>query len=197
MAIKMKHEDELLIVPQVAYLLGRSRSSTEKLVKTGVLLEVQGRNRRLIRASDLKKYVEHQLEKYEEAIDWENTGDKKEYWKQSGYQGSYAIADEYLTVPQVAFLLQRSRQGVHYLCQNGFLNVAYCPMPGSMRGRCRTLVEVNSVVHYVQSKIGRSQKALKYFSCEDTYSFWHSSEKDFEDTFIKKEREKYKKYGKV
>ena len=58
MKIEMKHEDELLIVPQVAYLLERSRSSTEKLVTTGVLLEVLGRNRRLIRASDLKNYVE-------------------------------------------------------------------------------------------------------------------------------------------
>lgn len=138
MRIEMKHEDELLIVPQAAYLLGRCRTSTEKLVVMGMLPEVPGRQRRLIRASDLKKYVEHQLEKYEKAIDWENTGDKNEYWKQSGYPGSYAIEEGYLTVPQVAFLLQRSRQSIHYLCQNGFLNVGYFPMPTGRQGRYRT-----------------------------------------------------------
>lgn len=197
MRIEMKHEDELLIVPQAAYLLGRCRTSTEKLVVMGMLPEVPGRQRRLIRASDLKKYVEHQLEKYEKAIDWENTGDKNEYWKQSGYPGSYAIEEGYLTVPQVAFLLQRSRQSIHYLCQNGFLNVGYFPMPTGRQGRYRTLVKADSVVHYVQSKTECFQKALNYFCCEDTYYFWHSSEKDFKETFMKKEREKYRKYAKV
>lgn len=197
MRIEMQHEDELLIIPQVAYLLGRSRSSTEKLVITGILPEVPGRHRRLIMASDLKKYVERQMEKYARAIEWENTEDKKEYWKQSGYPGSYAIEEGYLTVPQVAYLLGRCRQSIHYLCQNGFLDVGYFPMPTGRQGRCRTLVKADSVVRYVQSKTGRFKKALQYFGCEDTYYFWHSSEKDFKETFMKKEREKYRKYAKV
>lgn len=193
----MRHEDELLIVPQAAYLLGRSRTSTEKLVLTGVLLAVDGNHRRLIKASDLKKYVDHQVEKYERVMEWKNTRDKNEYWKQSGYRGSQAMEEGRLTVPQVAFLLQRSRQGVHYLCQKGFLNVEYLPMPRGREGRCRTLVEADSVISYAQSRTERFSKAQEYFECKDTYCFWHSSEKDFEEKFTKKEREKYRRYAKV
>ena len=80
MRIEMNHEDELLIVPQVAYLLGRTRSSIEKLVIAGMLSEVSGKHRRLIRAVDLRDYVEQQLEKYERVNEWKGTENKKEYW---------------------------------------------------------------------------------------------------------------------
>ncbi len=197
MTIEMRHEDELLIVPQVAYLLGRSRSSTEKLVMTGVLLAVDGKHRRLIKSSELKNYVDKQIEKYRRVAEWREAKDKEEYWRQSGYRGSQTMTKGYFTIPQVAFLFQRSRQGVHYLCENGFLNVTYFPMLRGQKGRYRKLVEVNSVVNYTQSKIERFQKAIEYFTCEDTYYFWYSSEKDFEETFFRKERERYKKREKV
>ncbi len=197
MRIEMNHEDELLIVPQVAYLLGRCRSSTEKLVMTGVLLEVPGRHRRLIRASDLKDYVEQQLGKYERAIDWKRTENKKKYWEQSGYRGSVAASECFITIPQVAFLLQKSRQNIHKLCQKGIFVTTSIPMPNGKEGRYKKLVEEYSLISYVQSKIGCFQKALDYFYCPDTYYFWQSSEKDFEETFIKKEKERSRKNAKV
>ncbi|MCI8365363.1 MAG: helix-turn-helix domain-containing protein [Eubacterium sp.] len=197
MRIKMKHEDELLVVPQVAYLLGRSRSSTEKLVITGALLAVDGKNRRLIKASELKRYVENQVKKYERVAEWERAEDKGKYWEQSGYRGSQTITKGYLTIPQTAFLLQRSRQGVNYLCQNGFLHITYVPMQRGQQGRFRKLVDVESLINYEKSKMERFQKAINYFTCEDTYYFWNSSEKDFEETFFRKERERYKKREKV
>ncbi len=197
MRIEMNHEDELLIVPQAAYLLGRCRSSTEKLVMTGVLLEVPGRHRRLIRASDLKDYVELQLGKYERAIDWKSMENKKKYWEQSGYRGSVAVSESCITIPQVAFLLQNSRQNIHKLCQKGVFVTTSIPMPNGKEGRYKKLVEEDSVKSYVQSKTGRFQKALDYFLCYDTYHFWHSSEKDFEETFIKREKERSRKNAKV
>lgn len=195
MKIEMKHEDELLIVPQVAYLLGRSRSSTEKLVTTGVLPEVLGRNRRLIRASDLKDYVEDQLTKYERVTEWEK--DKKTYWERSGYRGGKAESEECLTIPQAAFLLQRSRQNIHFLCKKGVLDTTDAPMSRGKEGRARKLVLADSLLSYVQTKTGRLKKALNYFSCDETYYFWQASTQDFEESFLKREREKYKKYAKI
>ncbi|MCM1244596.1 MAG: helix-turn-helix domain-containing protein [Roseburia sp.] len=197
MMVEMRHEDELLIVPQAAYLLGRSRSSTEKLIMTGVLLAVDGKHRRLIRSSELKKYVDKQIGKYQRVVEWREAVDQERYWRQSGYRGSQTTTKGYLTIPQVAFLFQRSRQSVHYLCENSFLNVTYSPMLRGQKGRYRKLVEADSVVNYAESKIERFQKAIDYFTCEDTYCFWYSSEKDFEETFSKKERERYKRREKV
>lgn len=197
MRIEMNHEDELLIVPQVAYLLGRTRSSIEKLVITGMLSEVSGKHRRLIRAVDLRDYVEQQLEKYERVNEWKGTENKKEYWDQAGYGGCVAASESCITIPQVAFLLQKSRQNIHYLCQKEILVTIAAPMPKGKEGRYKKLIEEDSLISYVQSKIGCFQKALDYFYCPDTYYFWQSSEKDFEETFIKKEKERNRKNAKV
>ncbi|MBO5485044.1 MAG: hypothetical protein J6K58_06745 [Lachnospiraceae bacterium] len=194
-------DEEYLNVPQVAFLLGRKRYSTEKLITRGLLQADIFQKRRLVSISALERYVTQETQKYDLAKEYLAEPEKKQFWKSYGYRGisveKYAeSADEFLTIPQVAFLLGITRQCVNKHCENGTFQVQQVSLPGSV-GKTRKLIPVSELKCYVKNKLKRLEKAKKYLNTTDKFGFWIDFEEEFYNEFILMDRENYRKYGKI
>ena len=108
-------EDEYLVVPQAAWLLKEKKNGIDQLISRGKLPCVLSQGRRLILSSELERYVAEKKKKYKKADEYFEAENKSSFWilqhvkfyNRDIIHGGSMI--EYLTVTQVAYLLNISR----------------------------------------------------------------------------------------
>lgn len=189
--------DEYLLLAQAAYLLELTKQQVESLIDGKKLDYVMCQGTRLIRVSDLAMYVESQKERFSTFRDYlaaENKsvfwmGQKKKFLHQSTDKG---MMPENLTVPQVAFLLNLSRQGVHRMIREGKLECQRIQWPDKIRPVI--YVRAGEVEKYVQKKEKKYALAEKYFKEKEKNEFWKQHSNDFEKKWTQREKEKNRRY---
>lgn len=190
--------DEYLLLSQAAYLLNQTKRGMETLIDTGKIGCALFQGRRLIRVSELRRYVQVKMDKYKMARTYFAAANKSSFWQiqKKNFHNQGVFHDEslieYLTVSQVAFLLDLSRQAVHGLLKRGKIKVQYVEWPGHIRPLI--FIRADELERYLRKKDETYKKALEFFQSEDSFVFWKSHASDFEENWQKKNKEITHKY---
>lgn len=195
-------KDEVLLLSQAAYLFKMPKYAFENLLTPGPIPYIVRRNRRLIKSSDLKKYVDRQRAKQENFRSYMKFKRKIWFWKRTEktFQNAGKYHDEsgieYLTIGQVAYLLGIARPGAHRLANKCIIPAVNVKVSGAKNPV--TYIRADDLEHYVETLEARWNLAMEYFSCEDTEKFWSDHEADYQEKWILAERERFRKsrYGK-
>lgn len=191
-------EDEYLLLTQAAYLLNQTKQGFENLINTGKISCQVYRGVRLIRVSDLKSYVKKQMQKYQLAKTYLAAENKSSFWmmQHQTFQNRGLCHDEsmieYLTISQVAYLLNMSRQAVHGFVNRGKMKKKYVEIP--KRITPLVFIRADEVERYVKKKDEKFNRAIEFFQAEDTCCFWEEHSDDFEQNWIKNNKERNQKY---
>lgn len=190
--------DEYLVVSQVAWLLNEKKYGIDQLIRRGQLKCVMRQGRRLILASELKRYVTEKKEKYIKADEYFMAENKSSFWilQHVTFNNRNLFHDhsmvEYLTVTQVAYLLNMSRQGVHGLVERGKIYGRYVESKG--RENRIILIRADDLERYVTEKKKKYIKADEYFMAADKKYFWQSNMDYIESDYIKPTKERNRRY---
>lgn len=190
-------KDEYLLVSQVAYLLKEKRTGVDKLLELKKIPYVVRQGHRLIRMSDLKKYVAAKKEKYRLAHSYFDAENKSSFWfdQDANFKNRNMISSdemEYLTITQVAYLLNLSRQAVHGLVNRGKMKKQNMEMP--MRIRPVIFIRADEVEAYVTNREKKFERAAEYFESEDSFAYWETHFVDFERHYTQPNKEINRKY---
>lgn len=191
-------KDEYLLVSQVAYLLKEKRTGVDRLLNLKKIPYIVRQGNRLILVSDLKKYVAVKKEKYRMAHAYFDAINKSSFWKEQDtnfYNRNIVHSDstiENLTISQVAYLLNLSRQAVYGLVKRGKMKKRYVEL--SRQRNPIICIQEDEVENYVKNRERKFERAIEFFESKDSSAFWESHSADFENEYIKPNKEINKSY---
>lgn len=191
-------KEEYLLLSQAAYLLNQTKHGMDTLIDTGKVGCALYQGRRLIRVSEIQRYVQIKMKKYERARTYFSAENKSSFWRlqKKAFHNRGICHDEslieYLTVSQVAFLLSMSRQAVHGLLNRGKMKRQFIETPTHKNPLI--FIRADEVERYVRKKDETYKRALEFFRAKDSFEFWKSHSSDFEETWQKKNKEMNQKY---
>lgn len=194
-SVVLVQEDELLSIWQVTFLIGKKRNTTEAFIRTGkIKVSVQGK-KTLVRSSDLREFVTIQISKYMMAMKYLDTDDDKKdmFLREHGFCGKGCEAyvskpTECLTIPQTAFLLQKTRQSIFELCRKGKIRTIVVSRTSK---RKKLLIPVMELVRIIEKNMNCFRKAMEYFECKNKDNFWDQNKELFAEQ-INTERMRYR-----
>lgn len=191
-------KDEYLLLSQAAYLLNQTKHGMEILIETGKIGCALYQGRRLIRVSEIQRYVQLKMDKYRKARNYFAAKNKSSFWhlqeKKFHNQGLFHDNSliEYLTVSQAAYLLDLSRQAVHGLLKRDQIKPQYVEWPKHINPLI--FIRADELERYISKKDEPYKKALEFFQYENSFAFWKSHASDFEKNWEKKNKEINQKY---
>ena len=159
--------DELLTTRQCAYLLNCTKRNIEMLIQKKKLKSVRSKKRILVESSSLKCVVFNELNMYSRCYAFLRESNKKEYWIRNRQDNDYP--ENVLTVSQCAFLLGCSKQNIYGMLRKNILIRADVD-------RGKYIITIQSLENYMEQIYKKYERAIQYFSCPDTYSYWLNSD---------------------
>lgn len=186
--------DEYLIFKQVAFLLDASIESVA-MIKT-LTPEVR-HGVKMIKASNLKDYVYPKIKKLALVAKYDCAFNKEQFWiqHQRAYPKIYGQKDkltfDYLTLSQVAYLLNMKSGSVRHLLFRGFFKsvIPVCKNKKSIL----YLIPFDEVLRYANEQVVKYKKVIDYLNCNDTSVWWMNHGTEYEE-WQKKNRERKNLY---
>lgn len=190
-------KDEYLLLKQAAYLIGVTKQTFEYYIKMNKIQTELNRGNRMVKVSALSQFVDEQLKKYDLARQYFAAENKWTFWKMQPkrfYTANRIVDDsmiEYLTLQQTAYLLNLSPHNIRYMISKEVFHAV-----SKVSGK-RTLyfIRADEIWCYVIEQICKYNKAIEFFQCEDSYSFWIKYEEDFKSKWVEKYKERNQRYN--
>ncbi len=180
--------EELLTVMQVAYLLKIQRRNVKWMINTNKLEAIFSKKRYLIKKSSFEKMLNKKLEQYSKLNDFLSEKDKIQYWNSSDFEiSSKSDSDEYVTVCQASYLLNKSRQSIYEMLKTGRLE-SY-----EVKGCSKKYITIKSLEKMQRSIKEKYERATSYIQCSDPYDYWLRS--DIETDTYEQERIRRRRNG--
>lgn len=191
-------KDEYLLISQAAYLVSKTKQNFEKLIDAGKLPCEVCKGVRLVRVSDLTRYVMKQLERFHNARVYFMADNKSTFWnlQHLNFHNSGCWHDdsmiEYLTISQVAYLLGMSRQAIHGLVNRRKIKGQFVELPRHKRPI--VFIRADELKRYLDKHDSKYARAIEFFDSEDSFAFWESHSNDFEENWMQPYKERNQKY---
>lgn len=176
--MKYEHKEDYISVTQAAWLLDDSLRSVQNWVATGKLQGISGK-RILIEVDSLEQFFYQKVKKYENAVEYFKNKNKAMYWNNVSFRIN-VVSDKsgYLSIPQTAYLLNATRQGVHYILEHKKMK----SITKKIGNTERVLISEKTIEDYVDEILeqyyNKYKNLLEYLEADSKEEYWsiHSEE---------------------
>ena len=192
----MEAREDYIDITQAAWLLNDTLRIVQNWVAAGRLRGIPGR-KILIDVESLEQFFYQKVKKYENAVKYFKEIDKYQYWKNVNFIIN-VVSDEqgYLSIPQTAYLINATRQGVHYILEHK--NIA--SITKKIGNTERVLVCEKSIKDYVDEILeqyyDKYQNLLEYLDADDKEEYWSIHSKDIREKITAVENQRRQQYRK-
>ena len=193
----MEHREDYISVTQAAWLLNDSLRSVEGWVKNGKLQGVQGR-KLLINVESLERFFYQKIKKFEKAVDYFKEDNKAEYWDNVNLRFNVASDEEgYLSITQTAYILNTTRQGIHYILDHKNIKTIVKRIGNTQR----VLICEMSIKDYVDDILeqyyDKYKNLLDYMEVDNKEEYWNLHSEEIRDKITKQENKRRQYYKKM
>lgn len=192
----MEHREDYISVTQAAWLLNDSLRIVEGWVKNGKLQGLDGR-KLLIDVESLERFFYQKVKKFEKAVNYFKENNKARYWDNVNLRFNVASDEEgYLSITQTAYILNATRQGVHYILEHK--NVK--SMIKKIGNTQRVLICEKSIKDYVDDILeqyyDKYKNLLEYIESDNKEEYWNQHSKEIRDKITNQENKRRQAYKK-
>lgn len=192
----MKEREDYIDITQAAWLLNDTLRIVQNWVASGRLQGISGK-KILIDVDSLEQFFYQKMKKYENAVNYFKESDKAQYWKNVNFRFN-VVSDEqgYLSIPQTAYLVNATRQGVQYILEHKNID----SITKKIGNTQRVLISEKSIREYVDGILeqyyDKYKNLLEYLNADNKEEYWavHSQEIKEKITEVEnKRRQNYRK----
>ena len=193
----MNRLEDYITCTQAAWLMGTSIRQVQGLAQKSKLNRIKKEDRVLIEVDSIVNFAYQKIKKYERAVQYFKNQDKVQDWKNvECHIQMFSDVKGYLSMPQAAYILNSSREGVRLMVKREALE-AIISKVGKVD---RTLISEESIEKYVNGILEKYYSDFKnlfeYIDCENKDKYWMECEgiiqKNYTDVESKR-RQYYKK----
>lgn len=192
----MEVREDYIDITQAAWLLNDTLRIVQNWVAAGKLQGISGK-KILIDVDSLERFFYQKVKKYENAVNYFKEVDKAEYWKNVNFRIN-VVSDEpgYLSIPQTAYLVNATRQGVHYILEHKNID----SITKKIGNTERVLICEKSIKDYVDEILeqyhDKYKNLLEYLDTENKEEYWSIHSKEIREKITEVENQRRQNYRK-